>query len=144
MSTDAMYQTLSPLKATTPAHASAALRWFDTMRRDEEWGLSLDEQIQLLGGIKKRTFQEWKKKALADEPVELSRDTMERFSLLLGIYKALKIVAPSDRMDIGKQWFNTPNQNSLFAGLSPKEFLITIGTVEALYAVRRYLAAARD
>lgn len=143
MGAEVAIQAPSPLKATTPEHASAALRWFDTMRRDDEWGLSLDEQIQLLGGVKKRTFQEWKKKALADEPVELSRDTMERFSLLLGIYKAFKIIAPSDRMEIGKQWFNTPNQNPLFAGLSPKEFLITIGTVEALYAVRRYLDAAR-
>lgn len=113
------------------------------MRRPEEWGLSIEEQVELLGGVKKRTFQEWKKKALEGEPVEISRDTMERLSLLLGIYKALKLIAPADRMDAAKQWFNTANSNTLFGGTSPKELLMTVGTMESLYAVRRYLDAAK-
>lgn len=133
----------SPLKGVTPDHAGAALRWFDTMREKDQWGLSTDEQIQLLGGVSKRTYQDWKKKALANQPVELSRDLMERFSLLLGIHKALKIIAPGGRPEVGVQWFNSPNSNALFNGLSPKEFAIQVGTMEALYAIRRYLDAAR-
>ena len=61
MSAPAAQAVPAPLKSVTPQHASAALRWFETMRRNEEWGLTTEEQIQLLGGIKKRTFQEWKK-----------------------------------------------------------------------------------
>jgi hypothetical protein len=139
------FDTLRPKAPTaySPQHAAAALRWFDSMRQSDEWGLTIDEQIQLLGGVKKRTYQDWKKKALEGETVELSRDTLERLSLLLGIYKALKIIAPTDRMDVAKRWFNTPNQNALFAGLSPKAFLLEVGTMEALYATRRYLDSAR-
>ena len=128
--------------ANSAEHASAALRWFDTMRRPEEWDLTIDEQVELLGGVKKRTFQEWKKKALDFEPVALSRDTMERLSLLLGIYMRLKMIAPADRMNVAKHWFDTANSNPLFGGESPKELLMTVGTIESLYAVRRYLDAA--
>lgn len=129
--------------AFTPAHAAAALRWFDTMRRPDEWDLTIDEQIELLGGIKKRTFQAWKGQALQGEEVELSRDTMERLSLLLGIYKGLKIIAPASRPNVGKQWFNTPNSDRPFNGQSPKEYLLTMGSMDSLYAVRRYFDAAR-
>lgn len=142
MAVESACPVISPLKATTPEHASAALRWFETMRQKDQWDLRLDEQLQLLGGIKKRTFQSWTKKALVGEPVELSRDTMERFSLLLGIYKAFQIIAPADRPEVGRQWFNTANDHPLFVGHSPKSLLIELGTVEALYAVRRYLDAA--
>jgi hypothetical protein len=128
---------------TSPNHARAALKWFDTMRQKDEWDLTIDEQTELLGGVKRRTFQEWKKRALNGEPVELSRDTLERLSLLLGIYKALKVIAPDSRMDVAKKWFNQPNTNPLFSGKSPKEFLLSIGTMESLYKVRRYLDTAR-
>lgn len=127
----------------SPEHVRAVLKWFDTMRQKDEWNLTIDEQIELLGGVKKRTFQEWKKKAIQGKPVELSRDTMERLSLLLGIYKALKIIAPDARMDVAKKWFNQPNTNILFSGKSPKEFLLSVGTMESLYKVRRYLDSAR-
>lgn len=129
--------------AYTAAHAGAALRWFDTMRRPEEWNLTIDEQIELLGGVKKRTFQNWKSQALQGEAVELSRDTLERLSLLLGIYKGLKIIAPANRPDIARQWFNTANRDRPFNGQSPKAYLLARGSMEALYAVRRYLDAAR-
>lgn len=134
---------ISPPTAFTPNHARAALVWFDTMRQENEWDLTIDDQIELLGGVKKRTFQDWKRKALGGETVELQRDTLERLSLLLGIYKALKLIAPANRMDVAKIWFNTPNSHPLFSGLSPKDFMIRMGTMESLYAVRRYLDAAR-
>jgi len=53
------------------------------------------------------------------------------------------MIAPADRMDVAKQWFNTANSNALFGGVSPKELLMTVGTMECLYSVRRYLDAAR-
>jgi hypothetical protein len=129
--------------AYTAAHAGAALRWFDTLRRPEEWNLTIDEQIELLGGVKKRTFQHWKSQALQGEEVELSRDTLERLSLLLGIYKGLRIIAPANRPDVAKQWFSTPNTDRPFNGQSPKQYLLARGSMDALYTVRRYLDAAR-
>lgn len=134
---------LSAKSAFSPAVAGAALRWFETMRSADEWNLSVEEQAELLGGVKVRTLHSWKSRALASEEVELSRDTMERLSLLLGIYKGLKIIAPANRPDIGKRWFNTPNAAVPFNGQSPKQYIIDIGTMEGLYAVRRYLDAAR-
>lgn len=68
---------------------------------------------------------------------------MEILNLLLGIYKGLKMFALAYRMDEAKQWFNTSNSNPLFGGASPKELLMTVGTMESLYAVRCYLDTAR-
>ena len=129
--------------AFTPAHASAALRWFDTMRDANEWSLTIDDQTDLLGGVKLRTFHGWKSKALAGEDIELGRDTMERLSLLLGIYKAFKILAPANRPEVAKSWFTTSNIAKPFSGRSPKEFLLERKSIDALYTVRRYLDAAR-
>ncbi len=124
-------------------HASAALRWLETMRSPTEWALSVEEQCELLGGIARRTLQSWKKKALDGEDLELSRDVMERLSLLIGIYKAYKLVAPANRPELGTQWFLTANDNALFQGASAKQYLLAKGTMNSLYAVRRYLDAAR-
>jgi hypothetical protein len=129
--------------AFTPAHASAALQWLHKMSGADYWNLSVDEQAELLGGVPKRTYHEWKRRALAGEPVELSRDTLERLSLLLGIAKALQIIAPAERQELAYRWFTSPNQNPLFQGLSPKDYAITRGTMDALYTVRRYYDAAR-
>lgn len=134
---------VGPASVFTPAHASAALQWLHKMSGAEFWNLSVEEQAELLGGVPKRTYHEWKRRALAGEPVELSRDTLERLSLLLGIAKALQIIAPTERMELAYSWFTSPNQNPLFQGLSAKDYAITRGTMEALYTVRRYYDAAR-
>ncbi len=129
--------------AFTPAHARAALQWFSKMSGADFWDLTVDEQTELLGGIPKRTYHEWKRRAVAGEPVDLSRDTFERLSLLLGIAKALQIIAPAERSDLAHRWFITVNQNPMFQGLSPKDYAIARGSIEALYAIRRYYDAAR-
>ncbi len=143
---------MNPLAATikqqsshafTPEHARAALQWLHKMSGAEYWNLAVDEQAELLGGVPKRTYHEWKRRALAGEPVELSRDTLERLSLLLGIAKALQIIAPAEHSELAYRWFTTPNQNSLFQGLSPKDYAIARGSIEALYTLRRYYDAAR-
>lgn len=123
-------------------HASAALRWFDTMRREDEWGLRVAEQLVLLGGIKRRTYQNWRQRALQGNPVKLPRDTLKRLSLLLGIYAGFKNIAPSDRPDLAKRWFAAPNTAQPFCGLSVKQYALNSGTIIALYSIRRYLDAA--
>ncbi|MFT4925779.1 MAG: hypothetical protein ACI8WB_001874, partial [Phenylobacterium sp.] len=104
------------------------------------WSLSLAEQCNLLGGIPVRTFSSWKQKEKNGQPIELSRDVIERFSLLLGIYKALNLVAPDGA---NHTFFTTVNTIPLFGGLSIKDYLLKQGSMLSLYTVRRYLDAQR-
>ena len=127
----------------TDAHASAGLAWLSEMSAASKWHLSAEEVCDLLGGMPVRTYHDYKRKALDGQPINLSRDTLERLSLLLGISKGLQIIAPENRQDLACAWFNQANLNPLFAGLSIKEYLLARKTIEALYTVRRYLDAAR-
>ncbi|MHB8824438.1 MAG: antitoxin Xre-like helix-turn-helix domain-containing protein, partial [Thiobacillus sp.] len=70
--------------------SAAGLRAFFNIARD--WGLNTDEQIVLLGTPSRSTFFKWKS---APESADLKRDTLERLSYLLGIYKALQVLLPS-------------------------------------------------
>ena len=55
-----------------------------------EWGLTADDQLTLLGHPSRRTFYRWR----AGDVAGLPADTLERISVLLGIYKALDILLP--------------------------------------------------
>ena len=68
-----------------------ALRTF--FRIADLWVLSVDEQMTLLGLTAKSTFYKWKK----NPDVVLPRDTLERISYVVGIYKALQILLPDKR-----------------------------------------------
>ena len=125
------------------AHAAAGLSWLAQMAATDKWNLSADEVVDLLGGMPVRTYHDLKRKALAGQPVSLSRDTLERLSLLLGIHKALQIIVPSGRPDLVYAWFNQANENPIFANRSIKEYLLQRKSIEALYVVRRYLDSAR-
>lgn len=134
--------------ATTPhlmskSHAAVGLEWLHQMSGPDKWNLSPEEVADLLGGTPLRTYHEWKRKVLAGQDINLSRDCLERISLLLGISKALQIVAPSGRTGIAYAWFNQPNDHAIFAGRSIKQYLLERKSMEALYTVRRYLDAAR-
>jgi len=126
----------------TPNHARAALAWFAKVGPNE-WGLSVEEQCVLLGSIKTRSYHKWKRDALDGKPVEVSHDMMERLSLLLGIYKGLKLISPAGRENLAAEWFVGPNHNPAFGGKSFKTFTIERGTIDSLYTVRRYLDRAR-
>ena len=58
----------------------AGLRAFFNIARD--WRLAIDEQLVLLGSPGRSSFFKWK---AAPDSARLSRDTLERVSLLLGI-----------------------------------------------------------
>ena len=102
----------------------------------DAWELSTADQRKLLGGISRSTFGNWK----AGAAVTLSRDQLERVSLVLGIYKALRLLFADG--DGAKRWFKAPNDDYAFAGLSPAERMLR-GGIADLYAVRRYLDAWR-
>lgn len=101
----------------------------------EELGLDAEQQRILLGSPGRTTFFDWKKKKAGN----LSRDTLDRISYLLGIYKALHILF-SERS--ARDWLRHPNAAPLFNGKSPLDYLLS-GQLVALADVRRYLDWAR-
>ena len=129
--------TLKPLPASAPERdrlAGPALRTF--FRIAEAWGLTNDEQMILLGVTARSTFFKWRKEGEGLLP----KDTLERISYVLGIYKALQMLLPSD--EAADAWIRKPNTAPLFGGASALERLMS-GNVADLYEVRRYLDAQR-
>jgi len=115
--------------------AAAGLRAFFNIARD--WGLNTDAQMVLLGTPGRSTFFKWKS---APETADLKRDTLERLSYLLGIYKALQILLPDTAA--ADAWVKKPNSAPLFGGQSALERMLG-GNVADLVAVRHYLDARR-
>jgi hypothetical protein len=111
-----------------------ALRTF--FRIAEEWGLSVEEQMKLLGLTNRATLYNWRK----DREVALPKDTLERISYIFGIYKALQILLPDEKA--ADAWVKRPNAAALFAGMSALERMLA-GQVADLYVVRQYLDAQR-
>ena len=115
--------------------AAAGLKAF--ARIAEHWQLSVDEQLRLLGSPPRSTFFAWRKQP---EKAGLSRDTVERLSNLLGIYKSLQILLPDAAA--ADAWVKQPNAAPWFGGRSALDRMLA-GNVSDLHAVRQYLDAVR-
>ena len=102
----------------------------------EAWKLSPKEAMTLLGLRSRSTFHVWRD----GKSGPLPRDTLERLSYVLGIYKALQMLLPSD--EAADAWMRKPNAAPLFGGKSALDRLMS-GNVSDLYEVRRYLDAQR-
>lgn len=100
-----------------------------------KWQLT-SEQERVLLGIPKATYYRWKQQ----KDGAVSQDTLERISYILGIYKALRILLPTEKM--ANEWIHKPNQAPLFSGNSALDKLMK-GHVIDLADVRRYLDAER-
>ena len=111
-----------------------ALRTF--LRIADLWELTVDEQMTLLGVTARSTFFKWKK----DPNATLPKDTLERISYILGIYKALQILLPDEKA--ADEWVRRPNAASLFGGQSALDRMLS-GQVGDLFVVRQYLDAQR-
>lgn len=99
----------------------------------ENWGLSVDEQLKLLGSPARSTFFKWKK-----EGGLLPQDTKERISHLLGIYKDLHILfTVPERAD---EW--PKRSNRYFNDRSALDVMLG-GKVVDIYRVRQHLDAQR-
>jgi len=101
----------------------------------EAWGLSVAEQLKLLGASRS-TFFKWRR----ERDPKLQGDTLERLSYLLGIYKSLQILLPDTKA--ADAWIRMPNKAPLFGGHSALERMLS-GQVADLYVVRQYLDAER-
>lgn len=125
-------ETSDPARLLTHAGrlAGPALRTF--FRIADAWQLSGDEARTLLGSPPRSTFYAWKKAGQG----QLDRDTLERVSYVLGIYKALQILLPDPVA--ADAWVRKPNTAPLFAGQPALQRMLS-GNVADLYVVRQYL-----
>ena len=111
-----------------------ALRTF--FRIAELWDLSVEQQMTLLGLSARSTFFKWRK-----EPnVVLPKDTLERISYIVGIYKALRILLPDEKA--ADEWVKRPNTASPFGGRAALDRMLS-GQVADLFLVRQHLDAER-
>lgn len=125
----------------TAKHSTAGLRWL--FERRDRWELTMDDLGVLLGGVRRRTLTDWQKRINNGQEVEVSRDTMERISLLLGIHKALVLITPSGHESMAFEWFQKPINLMGLQGRSIRDYLLEQGSMDAFYYVRRNLDAMR-
>ena len=102
----------------------------------EEPCLSVDEQMILLGVSARSTFFKWKK----DPNAVLPKDTLERISYILCVYKALQVLLPDDKA--ADLWVRRPNAAPEFGGQSALDRMLS-GQVADLFVVRQYLDTQR-
>ena len=122
--------------AVTAQRLSAAgLRAF--ARIAQAWDLSVDEQLALLGQPPRSTYFAWRRHP---EKAALPRDTLERLSNLLGIYKSLEILLPEPAA--ADAWLRQPNRATPFGGGTALARMLA-GNVSDLHLVRRYLDGVR-
>jgi hypothetical protein len=114
--------------------AAPALRAY--FRIAEQWKLSTQEARRLLGDPPSSTFFQWKK----SQSGNVGRDTIERISYVLGIFKALEILFSDPAQADG--WVRRPNEAPLFGGKAALDRMLS-GNVADLYVVREYLDAQR-
>lgn len=114
--------------------ARAGLKAF--ARMSTHWGLTVDQQRTILGGLPKTTYYG----LLKGNVHSVTRDTLERLSLLVGIWVNLEILVPDPAAAAG--WMRRPHPDRRFGGASPLEWILQ-GTLASLVDVRRYLEAWR-
>ena len=111
-----------------------AVRLF--LRLTELWRLAVDQRCVLLGDISRPTYHNWQKGKVGT----LSRDQLERISLVLGIHKGLRLLFADEAS--ATRWLTSPNRDLPFGGQSPLDRALR-GSIDDLYAVRRYIDAWR-
>src|SRR5579863_6077347 len=124
-------RTPAKLKALSPT----AIRAFRDIAA--HWRLAPIEQRVLLGVIPQSTFTKYMRDP---DGASLSYDTLARISHIVGIFKAINVLIPNDRL--ADEWIVQPNVHPLFKGRSAKDVMLD-GSLESLAAVRTYLDAER-
>lgn len=123
------YLDLSQLETRERLSQSAADGLFAILER---WQLSAERAAELLGGMPQSSLSKLKSAA------GIRPDEMTRISYMVGIYRALHSLLPSDLADC---WMTRPNDNLLFAGGTPLEYVIR-GGIPGLQRVRSLLDEA--
>lgn len=106
----------------------------------EKWHMTPEQQLKILGDIPRSTYYNWRGKVEKKNNVVLSKDTLERISYIMGIYKALNILLPSE--DSANKWIHRKNSAPLFNNQTALDKMLA-GNVVDLADVRRFLDAYR-
>lgn len=101
----------------------------------ERWRVRDEDARLLLGGLSNGAFYALKK----GEGRRLEEDRLQRISYLVGIFKALNILYSEELAD---RWMQLPNQNRIFGGAAPLDYLVK-GGLPAFATLRRLLDARR-
>lgn len=101
-----------------------------------EWRCSQEEMMQMLGGISRSTLSRYQKRP----HIKLSRDTLERISYILGIYRSLRVIYPS--AERANRRVRLPTSEVPFSGSSALDFMAR-GSMTNLIQARRYFDAKR-
>ena len=101
----------------------------------ERWSIRDEDARKLLGGVASSTFYEYKR----DPNRVLGQDRLTRVSFLVGVFKDLNILHGEELAD---RWVSMANQNKLFRGKTPLEYMIRGGS-HAMQIVRQLLDARR-
>ncbi|MFB2765066.1 antitoxin Xre-like helix-turn-helix domain-containing protein [Marinobacter shengliensis] len=114
------------------AKGHVALKGFFNICR--EWDCTQEEMMQMLGGVSRSTLAKYQKVP----HVKLSRDTLERISYILGIYKSLRVMYPTaERANLR---IRLETSEPPFLGASALDFM-ALGSMKHLAETRRYFEA---
>ncbi|MBB4954477.1 hypothetical protein H4S14_002954 [Agrobacterium vitis] len=104
-------------------------------RTFELWGLTNQEAAQLFDV----SIATWNRMKAGDFRGHLDQDKRTRASLLVGIFKGLRLYF-NGPLTYG--WPKSENQNSIFAGKAPVRYM-TEGGIPAMITTRRYIDGLR-
>lgn len=122
----------------TRDHLVASLQWISKMSSTERWNLTDDEVASLLE-LETAEYQDLKYKTSIGELLTVPVATIERISLLLGIAKALSILAPSSGQGIEYDLFNRPNSGPFLKNQSIKNHLLANSATSEFYLLKQHL-----
>jgi len=106
------------------------------VRLAEIWRLTSAETCALLGDVSERTWFRMKK---GEWSGALSQDTLTRVSVLVGIFKGLRLLFSEPLCD---EWVRLPNKGPLYGGRRPLDAMIE-GGIPKMLEVRRHIDALR-
>ena len=109
------------------------------IRLAELWRLSAEETCLLLGDMSERSWFRLKKQGRADRTLRLSQDMLTRISVMVGIFKGLRLLFSEPLAD---DWIRLPNRGPLFGGRSPLVVAIERG-IPGLLEIRNHVDALR-
>jgi Protein of unknown function (DUF2384) len=102
----------------------------------EKWKVKETQARELLNNPSSGTYYGWKAHPAGKR---LDQDTLTRISLLLGIFKALRILYSEKLADA---WVTLPNRDPMFGGITPLAYMIERGQPGMVH-VRQLLDAWR-
>jgi hypothetical protein len=106
------------------------------VRLSEIWRLTSTEICALLGNVSERTWFRMKK---GEWSGALSQDALTRVSVLVGIFKGLRLLFSEPLSD---EWVRLPNKGPLYGGRRPLDAMVE-GGIPKMLEVRRHIDALR-